>query len=186
MNRVILFFSLLIAAGAAQDRGTLLVATSATHDTDFERTVVVLVEHDSHRAAGLVLNRPVKITLAEVFPDLTAAGARNQTAWAGGPVFVGVNALLRSRTAVPQTDPLLPGVRLTSDKPRIRALIAAGAPVDSIRIYLGVCGWAGGQLESEIRRGLWRIMPGSADAVFDRAPSTLWTRLARAAVQPPH
>jgi putative transcriptional regulator len=186
MNRLLWVATLAITGGAAQDPGALLVATSATRDTDFERTVIVLVEHDSHRATGLVLNRPVKITLAEVFPDLTAISARNQTGWAGGPVLIGVNALLRSRSAVPHTDLLLPGVRLISEKPRIRAQIAGGAPAASIRVYLGVCGWGAGQLESEVRRGLWRVVPGSADAVFDPAPDSLWTRLAHSAVQTLH
>jgi len=186
MNRVMLIAALIALPAIAQDPGALLVATSATRDTDFDRTVVVLVEHDAQRATGLVLNRPVKITLAEVFPDLTAPGARNQTAWAGGPVFIGVNALLRSRTALPHTDPLLPGVRLIADKPLIRAQIAAGAPPGTIRVYLGVCGWGSRQLEDEIRRGLWRVAPGSADAVFDAAPDSLWTRLAHTAVRPQH
>jgi len=186
MNRATLFSGFLMVAAMAQDPGALLVATSATRDTDFDRTVVVLVEHDSRRATGLVLNRPVKITLAEVFPDLAAAGARSQTVWAGGPVFIGVNALLRSKIAVPHSDALLPGVRLISEKPRIRAQIASGAPSPSIRVYLGVCGWGAGQLEGEIRRGLWRVVPGSADAVFDPAPDSLWTRLAHSAVQPVH
>ena len=186
MIRVLQLAGLLALAATAQNPGALLVATSATRDTDFDRTVVVLVEHDSRRATGLVLNRPVKIALAEVFPDLTAPSARTQTAWAGGPVFIGVNALLRSKAAVPHTGSLLPGVRLISEKPRIRARIASGAPSASIRIYLGVCGWGAGQLESEIRRGLWRIVPGSADAVFDPAPDSLWTRLAHSAVQPAH
>jgi len=185
MNRVMLA-SLFVVTATAQEPGALLVATSATRDTDLERTVVVLVEHDSQRATGLVLNRPLKIALAEVFPDLTATSARNQTVWAGGPVLIGVNALLRSRIAVPHTDLLLPGVRLISEKQRIRAQIAAGAPAASIRTYLGVCGWGASQLEDEVRRGLWRVVPGSADAVFDSAPDSLWTRLAHSAVQPLH
>jgi putative transcriptional regulator len=183
---MMLLAGLFVVAATAQDPGALLIATSANRDTDFDRTVVVLIEHDSRRATGLVLNRPVKIALTEVFPELTATSARNQTVWAGGPVFIGVNALVRSRTAVPHSDPLLAGVRLISDKPRIRAQIAAGAPAASIRVYVGVCGWGAGQLESEIRRGLWRVLPGSADAVFDPAPDSLWTRLAHTTVQPAH
>jgi len=186
MKRVLLLGVPAMIGALAQDPGALLVATSATHDTDFERTVIVLVEHDSRRATGLVLNRPVKITLGEVFPDLTATSARSQTAWAGGPVFLGVNALLRSKTAVLHADPLLPGVLLMSDKQRIRAQIASGAPAAGIRVYIGVCGWGAGQLESEIRRGLWRVMPGSTESVFDPAPDSLWTRLAHSAVQPAH
>jgi len=88
-----------------------------------------------------------------------------------------VNALLRSRTPRAGLDRVLPGVYLIADKQRMRVQIAAATPGASFRVYLGVCGWGAGQLESEISRGLWRIVPGSADLVFDAKPDTLWERL---------
>jgi putative transcriptional regulator len=119
----------------------------------------------------------VKISLAEVFPELKKGAGLDRMAWAGGPVLLGVNALLRSRTAPAGADRVLPRVYLIANKPRMRAEIAAGTPASSFRVYLGLCGWGAGQLESEIRRGLWRVMPGSADVLFDATPGTLWARL---------
>jgi putative transcriptional regulator len=180
MGHILLLIALAAATTAGQDTGAILVATEASHDTDFARTVVLVLDHDVHRATGLVLNRPVKISLAEVFPELKAGLALGQTAWAGGPVLLGVNALLRSRSPRSGLDRVLPGVYLIADKQRMRAEIAAGAQAASFRVYLGICGWGAGQLESEIRRGLWRTVPGSADLVFDAKPDTLWARLTRA------
>jgi putative transcriptional regulator len=183
MGHLLPLIALATATMAAQDNGAVLVATEASHDTDFARTVVLVLDHDAHRATGLVLNRPVKISLAEVFPELKAGPALGQTAWAGGPVLLGVNALLRARSPRAGLDRVLPGVYLIADKRRIRAEIVAGTPAASFRVYLGVCGWGAGQLESEIKRGLWRIVPGSADPVFDAKPDTLWERLRRTAPQ---
>lgn len=45
------------------------------------------------------------------------------------------------------------------------------------RIYIGYTGWTGAQLRQEWMRGLWRVMPGSAGAVFDPEPERLWERL---------
>jgi putative transcriptional regulator len=177
MGHLLPLIALATATMAAQDTGALLVATEASHDTDFARTVVLILDHDVHRATGLVLNRPVKISLAEVFPELKTGPALVQTAWAGGPVLLGVNTLLRSRTTRAGLDRVLPGVYLIVDKQRMRAEIAAGTAAASFRVYLGMCGWGAGQLESEIRRGLWRAVPGSADLVFDAKPDTLWERL---------
>jgi putative transcriptional regulator len=177
MGHLWLVFAVLAGAVAAQDRGALLVATESSRDTDFSQTVVVLLDHDAHSATGLVLNRPVKISFAEVFPELKAGAGLDGTVWAGGPVLVGVNALLRAKTPPAEANRILPRVYLLSSRARMRAEIAAGTPAGSLRVYLGVCGWGAGQLEDEIRRGLWRVEPGSAGVVFDAQPGTLWARL---------
>ncbi len=185
MGHLLPLIALAAATMAAQETGSILVATETSHDTDFARTVVLMLDHDVHRATGLVLNRPVKISLAEVFPDvfpeLKAGPALGQSARAGGPVLLGVNALLRARSPRAGLDRVLPGVYLIADKRRMRVEIVAGTPAASFRVYLGVCGWGAGQLESEIKRGLWREVPGSADPVFDAKPDTLWERLRRTA-----
>jgi putative transcriptional regulator len=162
---------------AAQDRGALLVASRATHDADLARTVILVLDHDAHKATGLVLNRPVKIALAEVFPDLKTGAGLTQTAWAGGPIMLGVNALVRSKTPPAEAYRVMRQVYLIPGDPGIRSAIAAGMPGSSFRVYLGVCGWGAGQLENEVERGLWRVVPGSAGAVFDATPATLWNRL---------
>jgi len=153
---------------AAQERGSLLVATEASRDPDFARSVVLVIEHDAHHASGLMVNRPTRIALAE------ALGAGRDTVWAGGPVLLGVNALVRVKAAPAGADRVLPGIYLITDKRRMRAELAAGHPM---RVYVGMCGWGGGQLEGEVRRGLWRAVPGSAALVFDPDPGTLWRRL---------
>ncbi len=183
VGRLFLLLAIIAGALAAQERGALLVATEASRDTDFSRTVILLLDHDKDKATGLVLNRPVKISLAEVFPEMKMSGP-DQTAWAGGPVLLGVNALLQSKTTMPDVTRVLPHVYLIDSKARMRVEIAAGTPANSFRVYLGVCGWGAGQLESEIRRGLWRVLPGTADAVFDGSPVTLWTRLSQQAREP--
>lgn len=183
VGRLLLLLAIIGGALGAQERGALLVATEASHDTGFSRTVVLLLDHDKDKATGLVLNRPVKISLAEVFPEMKISGPE-QSVWAGGPVLLGVNALLRSRTAPADGTRVLPHVYLIDSKGRMLAEITARTPANSFRVYLGVCGWGAGQLESEIGRGLWRVLPGSADAVFDGSPATLWTRLSRQAQEP--
>ncbi len=45
------------------------------------------------------------------------------------------------------------------------------------RVYAGYAGWAAGQLEGEIDRGGWHVLPGDADMVFDSAPLELWREL---------
>lgn len=181
MGYLLPLIALFAGVAVAQERGVLLVAAKLSRDADFSQTIVLLLDHDAHKATGLVLNRPVKISLAEVFPGLKAGAALEQTAWAGGPILVGVNALLRSKTPPTEAYRVVRQVYLIPDEADIRDEIVKGGPGRSLRVYLGVVGWGAGQLENEIRRGLWRVMPGSADAIFDAAPGTLWARLTRGA-----
>jgi putative transcriptional regulator len=66
------------------------------------------------------------------------------------------------------------------------------APADAshLRLFLGYAGWSPGQLDYEIARGSWHVVPASEDVVFAEEPAKLWKRLSpprehRAAVQSP-
>jgi putative transcriptional regulator len=52
-----------------------------------------------------------------------------------------------------------------------------------LRLFIGYAGWAPGQLDSEMARGSWRVLPASSELVFDADPQTLWKRLAPAQEQ---
>lgn len=47
-------------------QGTLLIASSRLMDPNFVRTVILLVQHGEDGALGLVINRPLETTIAEV------------------------------------------------------------------------------------------------------------------------
>jgi putative transcriptional regulator len=165
------------ASNGAPARGSLLIAPPASADNDFARTVVLVLHKDEHGSIGIVLNRPVKMRLAEVFPEIREGKGLDQQAWAGGPVMLGINALLRTARPPNGADTLLPGVSLLATRDLMHAQIAAGTPPSAFRVYVGLCGWGPGQLEDEMRRGLWRVALANAAVVFDPAPDTLWTRL---------
>lgn len=158
------------ASGVA-GRGSLLVATERTRDAAFSETVILVLQHDRSRAVGLVLNRRLGEPVSALFPDLGKGGA--EPLWAGGPVAIGVNALVGG-APVGGAAAVLRGVSLVADRARIRDLLLGGGR--QIRVYVGLSNWGAGQLDSEIDRGLWRVANGSAAVVFDRQPETLWRR----------
>ncbi len=164
-------------APATPARGSLLVATSASRDSDFAETVVLILHNDERGAVGIVLNRPLTMRLGEVFPEVRQGSGLRQPAWAGGPVPLGINALLRTGKPPQGADAVLPGVFVLATRDLMRAQIAAGTPATRFRVYIGQCGWGAGQLHGELQRGLWRVVPATAAIVFDTAPETLWPRL---------
>ncbi len=136
--------------------GQMLVATPAMRDEDFARTVILLFSVSPEAAMGLMLNRPLPRRAGE--PQM----------YAGGPVAQGVRSLA-PEPADPSSVRVCPGVWLASGQ--------AKSPKG--RTYLGYTGWTLGQLRQEWQRGLWRIVPGDAAAVFDPEPERLWQKLAR-------
>jgi putative transcriptional regulator len=154
------------AQGADLTTGALLVATQKSHDPDFARSVVVLIQYDAESAIGLMLNKPTDVPISDVLPE---AKGRPVVVYAGGPVAVGVRGLVRTKST--------PFFSVVTNRAELLKLIASGAPSSSFRIYAGYVGWTGRQLQGEVERGLWRVMPAKAGAVFDVHPETLWRRL---------
>lgn len=158
MKLAVLLIPMIAAITAAAQTPRLLIATSKSHDPDFRWSVVLLVRDSAEGAVGLMLNRPLQ-------------GGQ----YAGGPLGIGINALVRSQTKPENATSLSTGVWLMSDRAAINNLRSG-----IFRVYLGQCGWTSAQLHDEIRRGLWVTAPFQASAVFDSHPDTLWTRLSTA------
>jgi putative transcriptional regulator len=171
-------FGVAATLAGAQDRpaaGQLLIATSASRDPDFARSVVLLVRSDGAGAVGVFLNRSTSVPLAKVFPGFDPSS--NARVFQGGPLRIGVNALVRASPAPAGAARVIAGVYLVSDQGAIQRLAARGDV--TLRVYLGQCGWTAAQLQDEIRRGLWRIAAGTAEVVFDARPETLWERITK-------
>jgi putative transcriptional regulator len=163
------------AQPAVPVRGSVLIATDRTHDPAFSETVILVLQHDRNRSAGVVLNRPLGESMAALFPELAKSSCANHPLWAGGPVAIGINALASGRSPLPGGSALVPGVWVVADRGHIRDLVAGGGR--QIRVYVGLCNWGPGQLDDEIGRGLWRVSTASADLIFDAHTDTLWRRL---------
>jgi putative transcriptional regulator len=167
LSKPALFLALVSSAHSQQlASGSLLVATTKSHDPDFARSVVLLIHDDSQSAIGLMLNKPTSVPVSEVLPD---AKGKSVTVYAGGPVPIGVRGL--RRTASP------PFFTVVSNKSDLLKMLSVVAPPSSFRLFAGYTGWTAQQLQSEVARGLWRVLPASARTVFDPHPETLWPRL---------
>src|ERR1700733_13383632 len=146
--------------------GNLLVATPKSRDPDFARSVVLLIHYDSDSAIGLMLNKPTAVPISDVLPD---AKGKSLTVFAGGPVTLGIRALLRSKAP--------PFFTVFSNRRDLLELISRGLPPNSFRIYAGYTGWTAQQLQNEIARRLWKVLPPTPATVFHPHPETLWPSL---------
>jgi len=161
--------------------GTFLIASRGMLDPNFAQTVVLLIDCDREGAFGLIIDRPTRHTMAELWPEI--AGLEAHSVYFGGPVFPNrLLYLLRSDDAPQGMRQVIPGVHLGSDELELKRIIAKGK--EEFRVYAGYSGWAPGQLDNEMARGDWHILPAERRFIFDPRPAEVWEELIqRVAIQ---
>lgn len=141
-----------------------LLASPQLRDPNFERTVVLLVQHDANGALGLVVNRESPVRLGDVVEALDAlAPARaNQALLWGGPVERNVGFVLFLGPSPEGWQVGEVGVSASSTR---LAELAAGA--GRFHLCLGYAGWGPGQLDREVEDGSWVSVDAGAELIFD-------------------
>ncbi|MEN9420109.1 MAG: hypothetical protein RI988_3730 [Pseudomonadota bacterium] len=154
-----------------------LIAMPGMADDNFAGTVVYLCEHSKEGALGLVINRPIDITLRNLFEKVELSLDREELAsqpvYFGGPVQTERGFVLHERTGSeagsPYTSTLaIAGgeLEMTTSKDVLEAL-ASGAGPRKVLVTLGYSGWGAGQLESEIGRNGWLTVDADPAIIFD-------------------
>ncbi len=157
-------------------QGKLLVATDVVQGELFAKTVVVLLHYDDTGAFGLVVNRPTDVGLGELLDEEDTIEGYDGTLFWGGPVQMdSLRALLRTDEPPEGAEKIIDSVYLVEFE---NALELDSANATTLRLYIGYAGWAPGQLDHELARGSWLVVPGTVEHVFDDAPASLWKRLA--------
>lgn len=172
---------LLAAAPAAAQTsplkpGVLLYAAPGIGDPRFQETIVLLVRYDrSTGAMGLIVNQPTRVNVSDVVSSVKGGSSSRLPVYFGGPVEPdGIIGLLRPSQPLLGLERVLEGVYLARRMDDLAPALAAPDAEDHVRIYGGHSGWAPGQLEMEMRLGLWVVSRGDPDKVFSRDPSRLW------------
>ncbi len=149
-----------------------LIAMPTLQDDHFNGTVVYLAEHSPRGALGVIINRPLNLTMAEVFEriglSLQGADLGRQAVLQGGPVQSDRGFVLHMPKGewTSTLSPPAGDIHLTSSKDVLEAC-AQGRGPDKMLLALGCSSWSGGQLESELARNAWLTVPARADIVFD-------------------
>jgi putative transcriptional regulator len=153
-----------------------LVAMPGMADETFDRTVVYLCEHTEKGALGLVINKPIDITLKNLFDkvELKLDHRRElaaQPVFFGGPVqtergFVLHDSAGEGGSPYNSTLSVPGGLDMTTSKDVLEAL-ADGAGPRRVLVTLGYAGWQAGQLEDEIGRNGWLNVDADPAVIFD-------------------
>ena len=159
----------------------VLLARSELADPKFAGSVVVVLNNIGPAPAGLIVNRPTRVSVAQLFPEIESLAGRTEKVYFGGPVQVtsALSFLFRSEVEPDKAARVMDGVYLSTDRKLLQKLLARDDPMDGLRVFVGYSGWSPGQLEAEIARGDWTLAPADAETLFGNARERPWPDNAR-------
>jgi putative transcriptional regulator len=148
-------------------RGHLLIAAPSLFDY-FRRTVVLVIEHTSEGAMGVVLNRESETRVADAVPQLAALAQEDDLIRVGGPVAPESVVALGEFADLSEAGMHVIG-RLGTLDPE-----SANESLGRLRVYAGYAGWGAGQLDGELEQDAWLVAPAEEDDPF--SADDIWSR----------
>jgi putative transcriptional regulator len=163
------------AADSPQVTAILVTARGELPDPDFADSIVLVMNNLGPAPVGVIVNRPTKVLVAELFPDLERLAQLHDRVYFGGPVELDTVWFLFKATKPPKHAVRSFGdIWLSADRDLLLTLLARDKPMDGLRIFLGHSGWAPGQLEAEIKDGDWTLRPANPSAIFQDKSNHPW------------
>ena len=154
-------------------KGQLLLDSGQLRGSFFQRTVVLICQHDEEGAFGLVLNRSAGSNVGDMIVADLPEQIKGSPLYLGGPVQPTALSFLHSDSFIPDAD-VLPNLSLGHS---LDALVDFGesfSPERKIKLFAGYAGWSSGQLEDEMKRKAWLTFPASLELIFETPPEKLW------------
>jgi len=159
-------------------RGQLLLDSGQLSGSFFQRTVILVCQHDAEGAFGLVLNRASGNSLGEMIVADVPDQLKEQPLYLGGPVQLSALSYLHSDNFLSEAS-VMPNLDLGHSLDSLVELGESFSATKRVKMFAGYAGWSPGQLEEEMKRQAWLTHPATLDLVFDSAPAELWKRILR-------
>src|SRR5690349_2309808 len=148
-----------------------LIAMPNMADPYFARTLTYICEHNDQGALGLVVNRPIDMTLQSLFERLSlpmsASRISDSPIYFGGPVQTDRGFVLHEPAGNWQATLRVGSeIGLTTSKDILEA-VGRGEGPSRMLVTLGYAGWSPGQLEQELSQNAWLTVEARDAILFD-------------------
>jgi putative transcriptional regulator len=155
-----------------------LIAMPAMLDANFAQTVTYIWEHNAEGALGIIINRPLRMKLADVFDQLkmptSASAVGQQSVLQGGPVQTDRGFVVHHIGGRwEHTRQISSRIQVTTS-PDILDAMARGNGPETALVALGYAGWSAGQLETELAQNAWLTVPADERIIFDTPFEQRW------------
>jgi putative transcriptional regulator len=157
----------------------LLVAMPTLADPEFSRSVTLVCEHSLDKGAlGIVINKPISMTLGEIFDQMEITAVRSHIGelqvLRGGPVHRDRGFVVhRGGGQWGSSHRVSDQIQITTSRDVLEAMAQGEGPQDAF-IALGYAGWEPGQLEREMRDNAWLTLPVDEEIVFGTPFEERW------------
>ncbi len=155
-------------------KGDLLISEPYLPDPNFERTVILICEHDENGSIGFVLNRAANVKLADVMDDV---GDFDADLLIGGPVQQDtLHFIHRSDNLIDNSNELVRSVYWGGNYDEVLSQMnTKSLSTDDIRFFMGYSGWSPGQLMDEMKVKSWIVFKNvTSEMIFDWDNQDLW------------
>lgn len=150
--------------------GHFLIAMPSMADPHFAKSLTFICEHNEQGALGVVVNRPIDMTLQNLFEQLGIEQTEHSMdalpVHFGGPVQTDRGFVLHEPVGEWQsTLAVNNSVGLTTSKDILEA-VGKGEGPRRLLVTLGYAGWAPGQLEHELKQNAWLTVAAQSEILF--------------------
>jgi putative transcriptional regulator len=159
-------------------KGQLLLDSGQLRGSFFQHTVVLICQHDTEGAFGLVLNRTTGKNVGDVIVADLPEALKECPLYEGGPVQPSALSFLHSDALLPDAN-VMPNLSLGHSIDELVDLGESLSPIRKVKMFAGYAGWSPGQLENEMKQNAWLTHPASLELVFEIAPEQLWRDILR-------
>jgi putative transcriptional regulator len=165
-----------------EDKARFLVARPDLGDPFFKESVVLIFPSSvvavEDLVVGLIINRPARVALGEIFPNDKSLKSRPETPYFGGPVDPQVlGVVFRSSQAAKQATLLFGDIYVSFDSDFIKQLLNKPEKTPDLRLFVGRSQWTSAQLDNEIDKGAWYSVRAETSLIFSASPQVLWRTL---------
>lgn len=156
-------------------KGLLLIAEPFLGDPTFERSVIILTEHNEDGSVGFVLNRALDLKMEQVLDQFPVY---NPPLFHGGPVQQNNLYYLHNKgELIPESVEITPNLFWGGKLSAVKEMISTGLMTESdIKFFLGYSGWGKDQLLGEINENSWMVVRPKIN-LLATDHKTLWKEL---------
>lgn len=165
------------AALAEEDFSKILIAKPELQDALYGATILIARDMPDGSSMGFILNKPTRLTLGELFPDHMPSLKVPDPIFLGGPVGTNVVFALVGRRDSPGKNAMqvAPDLYVVVESDMVDRIIESES--DHARFLVGMVMWRPGELQAEMKRGLWYEMKTEASLVLRKKTDGLWEEL---------
>ena len=156
-------------------QGSILISEPFLQDAYFQRSVVLLVEHNTQGSMGFVLNKKTDLIVNTFFPELEEYP--EIPIYLGGPVSANRLFFIPSLgdLIVPDSVKIKDRLYFDGDFEALKRYIQNGHSIEGkVKFFLGYSGWTEGQLGNEINKNSWVVSHAAKENVLLADGESFW------------